>query len=643
MSISPQINFPPLAISHAIAHIDYLWKCFDIGIVDDDNFHLTPSNMAVYHKLASDIEDLNDFLLNTNISINVIKNITINDIDKNVRNLYKNKLALSLANYFTYCQDPASQMVVPAPKILPHLYMPHLTTNAKAIMILDDITVPPSLYITITLGNKFIYSSRTNKSQLTHLKTAVDNLPVHPSVSIPLKMEVQRLHFDSPRRCLMHNDNYNHMTAYLRRCLYISNKILASNNDICVVEADKGSINVVMSKHSYLVKVKQHIDEGINDGIYSQTIDISNIDSILKLKYQHAHEIYQIWIKNAAIWGYKIKPMPQYVTGQYIIPLYGTIKIHKESMPIRPIVADINNALRIIQDALIPVLNKFIHQRKNITYDFIMPNSVSVIKSLDSLRKSRADRILMQGHKLYTMDFVSMYTNINLDIFFKIISKQYDECNIQELHIPLDNLLELLKICLKDFSYITVPYMDSNITLKQTKGIPMGGKLSYHISEIVTSHALHTLINIMPLNTFSFIFKYVDDLFLAIDPMILPEIISKFELILPGMPLKFTKENSSLSVDYLDITFARHGRNIVHTWFRKPYSSGRSINFYSAHPLHMKINTYKTMLTNALYISNHKKAKVYKMFTEIMKNNNYPTDIIMRLIAEVNTHTTVQQ
>lgn len=132
-----------------------------------------------------------------------------------------------------------------------------------------------------------------------------------------------------------------------------------------------------------------------------------------------------------------------------------------------------------------------------------------------------------------------MYTNIHLEYFFNIICTQYDECDIKDSYIQLDCLLALLTVCLKDFAYITVPYMDSNITLKQTNGIPMGGKLSYHISEIVTSHAIHILINTMPAGTFSFMYKYVDDIFLAFDATMLPEIMNQFNKILPGMPLKF--------------------------------------------------------------------------------------------------------
>lgn len=448
-------------------------------------------------------------------------------------------------------------------------------------------------------------------------------------------MEVQKLFFDNPSRCLMHSDAYNQTTAYLRRCFYVTKIFLDGRTDINVVKADKGNINVVMLKTSYYEKLDLHINKSIIDGIYSYTIDEQCIDKLLQIKYKHARIIFNFWLNNSQIIKKSLMSNMQLAeepTGQFIIPLYGTIKIHKPDMPIRPIIADADNALKTIQEALIIVLNKYIYSRNDVIYNFIMPNSTKIIESLNTIRQNKADRILNQNHILYTMDFVSMYTNIDLDVFFNIIRTQYMECNIEDLHIPLNDLISLLRACLCDFTFITAPYKGKIVTLKQNKGIPMGGKLSYHVSEIVTSVALHTLINSMPVGTFSFVYKYVDDIFLAFNPASLNAIITEFDKILPNMPLEFTREDERGSVNYLDITFFRHGRNIIHTWYKKPYASGRSINYYSAHPMHMKLNTYRALLNNMLNVSNYKKSKTIKLFIEIMESNNYPKDIIKKIL-----------
>lgn len=90
----------------------------------------------------------------------------------------------------------------------------------------------------------------------------------------------------------------------------------------------------------------------------------------------------------------------------------------------------------------------------------------------------------------------------------------------------------------------------------------MGGKLSYLISEIVTADAIYRLFNSIPNHTFSFFFKYVDDILMGCNPDMLTQITSELNNILPNMPLKITYEDPTYSVNYLDITLTRTGRNI---------------------------------------------------------------------------------
>lgn len=246
------------------------------------------------------------YILNSNISISILKNIGINHINDEIRNLCKGKLVAAIANYFAYQQDPISHIFFSIQKTLSGQYTPQFVSNKKALIILDDLNVPAALHNTIPLGNKFIYSGRTNKMQTSDLKNAINSLPIHPDISIPLKMEVQKLHFDSPRRCLKHNDNFDKTTAYLRRCLFTSNKFLACTTDLYVVAADKGNVNVIMSKHSYLKKMKQHIDDGIENGIYMHTTDNMQIDSILQIKYKYAQFLYKQWLNKDSGHGIKL-------------------------------------------------------------------------------------------------------------------------------------------------------------------------------------------------------------------------------------------------------------------------------------------------------------------------------------------------
>lgn len=73
------------------------------------------------------------------------------------------------------------------------------------------------------------------------------------------------------------------------------------------------------------------------------------------------------------------------------------------------------------------------------------------------------------------------------------------------------------------------------------------------------------------------LWKYVDDIFIAFKPNKLETIKYHFARILLEMPLKIELEDKEHSITYLDMQISRRGRDLVHTWYSKPYSSNTLI------------------------------------------------------------------
>lgn len=132
----------------------------------------------------------------------------------------------------------------------------------------------------------------------------------------------------------------------------------------------------------------------------------------------------------------------------YAAKIYGTIKSHEKGAPIRPIVSDRANLIRHAQRAIKEILNVFISRDD---FPFIIGNTEQVVRGCKTL----GDKI-HRTHKLRTVNYESMYTNVNLDDFCGIIWGKYDSFCIEHIYgIGKDELIEMMKLMFGNFSYIS--------------------------------------------------------------------------------------------------------------------------------------------------------------------------------------------
>lgn len=214
---------------------------------------------------------------------------------------------------------------------------------------------------------------------------------------------------------------------------------------------------------------------------------------------------------------------------------------------------------------MVIILKRYIYKGH---YTFIAKNSVEIVKDLERRKIPKAGRIMGENHILYAMDFNAMYTNISMTQFLNIIKMDYDIDIMHTFSISIQQLISFLEAVLVTFNYIVAP-STGGIILRQAKGVPMGGALSYFISEIVTGKAIQTMLNTLPKGEISFIYKYVDGLFMSSAEHNIESITNILNTTLPGMGLKITKENDKKEVEYLEFTATRQGRSVKFTWYKK--------------------------------------------------------------------------
>lgn len=245
--------------------------------------------------------------------------------------------------------------------------------------------------------------------------------------------------------------------------------------------------------------------------------------------------------------------------------IYGTLKIHKEGNPIRPIGADFNNPVKFIQTMLKEVLNQYINTER---FSFIIKNSDKIIEYC------RCSYISTE-HRLATLDYASMYTNIDLKDFYNIIYDEYDALDIaSKFSITRDDLIVLFKNCMNHFAYVKFKKPNEPETFyEQTKGIPMGGSLSYHISEVVTARHIEKIISSFGRYGIERIFKYVDDILIICRDLFFQNTATIDEC-LNNMGYDLTREDKNRQVVFLNMQLFTRNLKIMHRWYNKPYSSG---------------------------------------------------------------------
>lgn len=310
----------------------------------------------------------------------------------------------------------------------------------------------------------------------------------------------------------------------------------------------------------------------------------------------------------------------KFLTNYTSIPprIYGQIKIHKENKPIRPIVSTIKSVAYNLSRFLATIL------RKSFKPKYSIKNSKEFVKNVIKIK-------IPENYKYVSFDVVNCFTNISTEIALNIIKRDFNQYISKNTNIPKELFIDLLNFCLNECNYFC--YEEKIIRMKT--GLFMGSSLAPILVERVLEDVVEqTLIDLdfSPL----FWYSYVDDHITAIPENKIQTILNKLNNY--DEKIKFTVEvEENGKINYLDTTIYRktNGKTITN-WYHKDIASNRIINYYSAHPHHMKINTVKNFITKVFCLS-HKEFWTgnLKRIKTILTKNNYPENVIKKLINSV--------
>ena len=182
----------------------------------------------------------------------------------------------------------------------------------------------------------------------------------------------------------------------------------------------------------------------------------------------------------------------------HVARIYGLPKIHKQNIPLRPIVSMIRTPMYNLSKYLCPFIKSIVAE------EYIVKNSSDFTEHLKMLNIN-SDEIQA------SFDVVSLFTNIPVKLATDIILEKLSVCWTDfDVQLTIEEFKNAFLLCC---SNIVFTFHDEHY--KQTDGFPMGLPPIPHIANVVMNHIEKYALTTFP-NPPRFYKRMVDDAYTII-------------------------------------------------------------------------------------------------------------------------------
>ena len=376
---------------------------------------------------------------------------------------------------------------------------------------------------------------------------------------------------------------------------------LSKDKSIVITKADKGNAVVIQNVEDYRRKVQLLLE---NDSKFKK-LD-SNPTSKWVKKLQKLVREYKD-ILGPDLYR-KICP-----TGARAGVMYGLPKIHKNNVPIRPIISAVDTynyqLARYLERSLKPII-KNQEQIIEDTFDFV----------------NKVEKYIV------SFDVESLFTNVPTDETIELILKKAYPRNTKWFNLlSKDDMRSFLEICTKESHF-----QFNNAFYDQDDGVAMGSPLGPLFANIfMCEFERKHMVELKKLGVKRWL-RYVDDIFATFankeDAEKVLEFINKQH---PN--LKFTVEDEKdQQLAFLDVMVKRNSHEYYTTLYRKPTFTGVYLNWTSLTARKYKIGLIKCLLDRISKTCTKPEDKTKEIDTlkTILAKNDYPSEVIEGEIAK---------
>ena len=406
--------------------------------------------------------------------------------------------------------------------------------------------------------------------------------------------------------CFQYQRQYKHSRSILKQRHRNALKELKTNRSIILSKPDKGSGIVILNKSDYVSKV----ESCLSDRTKFQSLS-TNKDETDKVEKQLTYCLKQL-LTEGYISGTTYEELRP--TGSTIPRLYGLPKIHKDNVPIRPILSMSGSAFHSTARWLVKLLEPL----RQVISPFSLRDTFTFVEKVKGLNVSM--------FKMASLDVSSLFTNVPLLETIDYICERIEALKYP-IGIPITSLRELLLRCT-----LNVQFLFNGNYYRQIDGVAMGSPLGPLFADIFMSK-IETLKLHDTICNFKFYGRYVDDIFIVHDRNV-EHIIDIFNT--AHSAINFTSESEKDgSLPFLDVLLERRDDgSIRRSVYHKPTWSGQYLHFNSAVPMNRKRNLIKT-LANRVYKISSEDSISSDLLTlkDTLRMNGYPDKLIERNIV----------
>ena len=381
-------------------------------------------------------------------------------------------------------------------------------------------------------------------------------------------------------------------------------KALRKNEEIVIAKADKGNVTVVMNKEDYETKASEILQVAPFQPVDSDTTTATE---------RKLNQTLKNLLDKKAI----SKPLYNHLR---VSPgcskpalFYGLPKIHKENIPLRPIVSHTGHSLYNTAKYLARLLSPF---------SKIMPSHVENPSHLaEILRKTT----IGEDEVLVSFDVKSLFTSIPVQPAINCVRKILlaDPSWAFQSPISVSVIIELLTICLEDTSF-----KFRGKFYRMTDGLAMGSPVSPIVANIFMENLECNAIVTMKDRPRLWL-RFVDDVLAIVKRTSLPSMLEHLNK--QNAAITFTMEvEKDGKLPFLDGEIERENARLNLSVYRKPTHSGRYLNFNSHHPISAKCSTADALFDRAELITTDatQKDEEFRKVTQELLANDYPSRFV---------------
>lgn len=352
---------------------------------------------------------------------------------------------------------------------------------------------------------------------------------------------------------------------------------LKNDKSIIITKPDKGNGIVVLDKSVYIEKMNCILND------QSKFCKVLGDTFSLILKCEDRINNFLRKLKSSktitdALYSHL------YVSGSRPGILYGSPKVHKPNVPLRPILSAIGTVNYKLAKYLVPILSPITFNK------YTVKDSFSFAKEICNTK--------IYNCTMASFDVKSLFTNIPLDETVNICVEQlFKNCNLVNGYNKKD-FHKLLSLAVKD-SLFTF----NNEIYKQTDGVAMGNPLGPTLANAFLAYYESTWIENCPSEFKPIMYRrYIDDTFITFAS---PEHVALFLNYLNSQHnnIEFTYETEEDNkLNFLDVMIEKTATNFCTSIYRKPTYTGLTTKFNSNIPIQYKKNLICTLVTRAFNI-----------------------------------------